>query len=80
MDIRLRKRAQILKSKVTKLTALFSLSTFGALWYHNQHYTSCNFGHNLTKSAFLQFIALLTKCLLDLDYLSAYGCIQIKIV
>ena len=77
-DFGLRTRAQI--SSKPLLTVLFILSTIGAIYYHHTHQTSCSFGTDLTKSAFLQFIALSTKCLLDFDYLLAYGTIQIKIV
>ena len=77
-DLGLRARAQI--SSKPLLTVLFTLSTIGAIYYHNAHQTSCSFGTDLTKSAFLQFIALSTKCLMDFDYLLAYGTIQIKFV
>jgi len=78
LDCRLRQRAKLPVKFI--LPTILIAATTAAIGFQRQHEYKCTFGSDLTISAFLQFIALLAKCLVDFDLLIVYGTIQIKIV
>jgi len=81
LDQFLRRRALVQSGRSCFYLFLFIISSIVAWWSWNRHESVCNLTSTyINLSAVSQVLVLASKSLFDLDYLSTYGTLKVKII